>query len=302
MSKPSALLLVDTQAQLGECALWCPLAQALYWTDIDGASLHRWRQADASVQRWPLPAPVGSFALCGQPGHLLLGLAKGVALFNLQTGRLGPPTPVEAHLPGTRINDGRCDREGRFVFGMFQAHAGGAAGGFYRVGPNLDVQRLPLPPALVANSLCFSPDGRLMYFTDSPTQVIWQLPYHADGRLGTPRPFARLGPDDGMPDGATVDAQGRLWVACWGGAAVLGLDEAGRLQHRLSLPVSQVTCLAWGGPGLKRLFVTSARKALAAPVLAREPLAGGVFVADGALWPGVQGLPESRFVHDGPGP
>ncbi len=297
MNAPAATLQVDARAQLGECPLWCDREQALFWTDIEGRSLSRWRAADGQVQTWPLPQKLGSFALCERPGWLLLGLAGGVALFELDGARLGPLTPVQAEMPHTRINDGRCDAQGRFVFGLFQHDGcGPAVGGFYRAsaGPAdaLQVERLPLPPALVANSIAFSPDGQSMYFSDSPTRQIWRADYPASGVPDSPQPFARLADGDGVPDGATVDAQGRLWTALWGAGCVACFDPQGREVQRVPVPASHTTCPAFGGPGLMQLFVTSARQGLASAVLDREPAAGGVFMVDGVGGPG---RPERRF-------
>lgn len=294
-----AELRVDARAQLGECPLWCEREQALYWTDIEACTLSRWHAADGQVRVWTLPQRLGSFALCERPGWLLLGLADGVALFERDSGRLGPLTPVEADLPHTRINDGRCDAEGRFVFGMFQRGAQGpAVGGFYRVSAGaadaLHLERLPLPPAVVANSIAFSPDGRRMVFTDSPTRQIWVVDYPASGPPGPPRPFARLADDDGVPDGSAIDAQGRVWTALWGAGCVVGFDAQGRELQRLPVPATHATCPAFGGPGWAQLFVTSARQGLTPEQLAREPAAGGVFAlaAPDGVW---QGLPERRF-------
>ena len=200
-------LLVAAQVRLGECALWCDRKAALYWTDIEGSTVSRWNEADGQVQQWTLPDRVGSFALCTQPDQLLLGLATGIALFNLATGAMSPIIPVEPQHPSTRINDGRCDAQGRFVFGMFNGAQGAAAiGHFYRVTAQLQVERLPLPPAGVANSIAFSPDGTLMYFTDTSTRQICCVDYHADGRIGLPRPFVRIPDWQGFPDGSAVDS------------------------------------------------------------------------------------------------
>ncbi len=300
MKPGPATLLVDAQAQLGECPLWCEREQALYWTDIDGCTLSRWHAADGTLRHWALPQKLGSFALCERPGWLLLGLAGGVALFELDSGHLGPLTPVEAELPHTRINDGRCDAQGRFVFGMFQhAAQGPAVSGFYRAsagaGLVVQVERLPLPPAVVANSIAFSPDGRRMVFTDSPTRQIWWLDYPASGPPGPPQPFTRLADADGVPDGSSFDAQGRLWTALWGAGCVVCFDTQGREVQRVPVPASHTTCPAFGGTDYEQLFVTSARVGLAPEKLATEPAAGGVFVLNDtnpATW---QGLPERRF-------
>ncbi|ALV07096.1 SMP-30/gluconolactonase/LRE family protein [Roseateles depolymerans] len=289
-SPSSARVLVDSRNRLGECALWCERDKVLYWTDIDNARLFRWRLYDGSVTDWPMPEPLASFALCDTPGWLLLGLASGTALFDLSTGRVGPLIPVEAEEPRTRINDGRCDPQGRFVFGMFNPH-GAAVGGYYRVNglsrEALRIEQLPLPPAVIGNSLCFSPDGGTLYYTDSPQRLIWALDYHADGRLGERRVHIRIEGYDVEPDGAAIDTEGGLWSALWGAGAVARFDTQGRETHRLALPASQPTCPVFGGPDLDRLWVTTARKDRE-----HEPLAGAVFELDPQ---GFRGLPPHRF-------
>jgi L-arabinonolactonase len=288
----TATLVFDAQARLGECPLWCGRAGALYWTDIESGTLSRWQAANGLVRQWKLPERVGSFALCEDDTTLLLGLASGVALFDMDSEVLTPVATVEADQPATRINDGRCDRQGRFVFGMFNP-AEAPIGHFYRVDAALRIERLPLPPAGVGNSIAFSPDGATMYYTDSPTRTIWRVDYRADGSLGTPSTFVQLAPGDGFADGSTVDAQGGLWNAQWKGSRVVRYDASGAESARFDLPASQVTCPAFGGGALDQLYVTSARIGLEAEALAREPSAGGVFV----LQPGWRGLAEPRFAH-----
>ncbi|GAB3765258.1 SMP-30/gluconolactonase/LRE family protein [Ramlibacter monticola] len=284
-------LAVDAGDRLGECALWCEQAQAFWWTDIEGSKICR-LQADGSVRDWQLPERVGSFAFCaGSASRLLLGLASGIAVFDTADASLSAVTPVEADQPATRINDGRCDRQGRFVFGMYNPKEEGI-GGIYRVHADLRVERLALPAAAVANSICFSPDGATMYYADSPTRTIWSLAYGADGRIGTPRVFVQLGADEGYPDGSCIDAEGSLWNAQWEGRCVVRYDRDGRPTERIALPVSRPTCPAFGGPALDTLYVTSARGGLARERLREEPHAGGVFAAT-TRW---HGLPESRFV------
>jgi L-arabinonolactonase len=294
MSEPIRItpadLLVDARARLGEGAIWDDRAQAFYWTDIEGRTISRWREGDA-VTVWPMPDRVGSFALCEQVDQLLLGLAKGVALINLASGAMSAVVPVEADMPDTRINDGRCDPQGRFVFGMYH-RAERAEGGFWRVGPDLQVERLPLPAAGVANSICFSPDGRWLYCTDTPSREILRREYFADGRIGAPELFARLSEADGYPDGSCVDAEGGVWNARWQGRAVVRYSAAGEITDRVELPTDHITCPAFGGPTLDRLFITSARAGLDEAALAAQPLAGGVFSASPV---GRRGLPERRF-------
>jgi len=285
-----AELLVDAQASLGECVLWCERSAALYWTDIEGSTLGRWNAADGSTRTWSLPERVGSFALCDAASQLLLGLASGIALFDLDRGAMSPVIPVAAHQPSTRINDGRCDPQGRFVFGLFNAGEA-PIGQFYRVDAELRIETLPLPPVTVANSIAFSPDGTRLYFADSPTRVIRQAAYAADGRIGTPGVFVQLRSDEGYPDGSTVDADGGLWNAQWDGSCVVRYGPDGAETDRLPMPTRRPTCPAFGGAALDRLFVSTARIGLSEAVLREQPSAGGIF----ALAPGRHGRPEHRF-------
>jgi L-arabinonolactonase len=287
----AARLVVDAQDRLGECALWCERTSTFWWTDIEGSDISR-LDADGTVREWKLPERVGSFAFCaGSASKLLLGLASGIAVFDTADESLTPVIAVEADQPTTRINDGRCDRQGRFVFGMFNPKEE-PIGGLYRVHPDLRVERLPLPPTAVANSICFSPDGGTMYYADSPTRTIWSLDYHADGRIGAPRVFVQLGTGEGFPDGSCIDAEGGLWNAQWEGRCVVRYDRHGRETDRLAMPVSRLTCPAFGGPDLDVLYVTSARGGLNKDRLRQEPHAGGVFAA-ATRW---RGLPETRFL------
>ena len=285
-------LLEDDQAILGECPLWCERSSSLWWTDIQGARIRRRNMLTGEIHTWAMPDRVGSFALCEQPDRLLVGFAAGVALFDLDRCRLASPlVPVEPGVPATRINDGRCDAEGRFVFGMFNQESTAAIGSFYRVHPDLSIERLDLPPAAVANSIAFSPDGRRIYFTDSPQRRIWCASYGVAGRMGRPELFADLTQEQGEPDGSCVDAEGGLWNASWNGSCLLRHDASGNETHRVAVPLSRPTCCAFGGTALDRLYVTSARGGLTAEELFAQPLAGAVL----AVTPGVRGLPERRF-------
>lgn len=288
-------LLVEARARLGECPLWCDRTGALFWTDIEGRTVSRWTEADQVVRTWALPDRVGSFALCTQPDHLLLGLAGGIALFNLDTGAMSPVVALDMPAPEVRVNDGRCDAQGRFVFGLFNgARDNASICPFYRVTAKLEIEQLPLPLVCVANSIAFSPSGTLMYFTDSWSREIQCVGYHADGRIGMPRSFARVPEWQGFPDGSAVDSEGNLWSAQWDGGSVVRYDPGGAETMRIPLPASRPTCPAFGGRGLDRLFVTTARIGLDDAALRAQPTAGGIFALP-ASW---RGLPERRFVTD----
>jgi L-arabinonolactonase len=285
-------LVANEQAILGECPIWCDRSYSLWWTDIEGSRLHRKNTLTSTIDTWKTPDRVASFALTQDANRLILGFASGIGIFDLARSELvNGLIPVESEQPATRINDGRCDAEGRFVFGMFNQVSSAALGGFYRVHTDLSVERLKLPAAAVANSIAFSPDGRRIYFTDSPQWRIWCAKYEASGKIGAVEVFADLSSEQGVPDGSCVDAEGGLWNAQWDGSCLIRFDASGRITHRVTLPVTRPTCPAIGGKKFDRLYVTSARVGLNEHQLHAQPLAGAIL----SFSPDVPGQPERRF-------
>ncbi len=286
-----ATLVVDTKCVLGEGATWCARSGQLYWVDIEGAQLWRFDPATGERSSWRMPERLATFALTADPRVLLLGLATQLAFFELTTGEITPIATIEPGLD-TRVNDGRCDRQGRFVFGTKdEADKPQPIGGFYRLNRDLSVERLPLPAPAISNSIAFSPDGSTMYFCDSPTREILACDYGADGHVGRPRVFVRLADADGEPDGSTIDAEGGLWNAQWGAGRVVRYDAHGNETERVLVPARQPSCVALGGARLGTLYVTTARVGLDAAALAAERSSGGVFAATVAR----RGLPEPVF-------
>ncbi len=274
---------LEAQAALGEGPVWCEVTNRLWWIDIVGQILHRFDPATGGDDTWPLPEPPGTLALCGD-GRIVVALASGLSWFDPATGALTPFLPIDADNPATRLNDGRCDRQGRLWVGSMARKGGGPVGTLYRVsGSTLTAIR---PGIIVPNCTAFSPDGRTMYFADSPTKKIVSCTLNPEtGEIGAPKLFAE--PPRGAPDGGTVDAEGHLWVALWDGSALARYRPDGSLERLVDLPVRRPTCPAFGGEGLATLFVTSARNGLDAP----GDVDGGIL----AFEPGVCGLPESRF-------
>lgn len=287
----TAELVVPARNTLGEGATWCARSGRLYWTDIEGARLSRYDPRDGSHVTWEMPERLACFALCEDEGVLLLGLASRLAFFDLTTGAIETITEVEPGVP-TRLNDGRCDRQGRFVFGT--KHEGEplqAIGGFYRLDADLTLERLPLPAPAISNSIAFSPDGGTMYYCDSPTREIRACDYGADGTIANDRAFTTLADATGVPDGSTVDAEGGLWNAQWGGARVVRYGVNGLETGRVKIPTAQPSCVTLGGALLDTLYVTSARAEMDEAALAGDPAAGGVFAAK----TGRTGLAEPLF-------
>ncbi|UXY14437.1 SMP-30/gluconolactonase/LRE family protein [Chitiniphilus purpureus] len=278
---------------LAECILWDDALRVLWWTDIHASRLWRYDPATRQEHSWALPERLGCFALTHAAGVLLLGLEQGLARFDTASGRLSWLAPVAANQPQHRINDGRCDRAGNFVFGTLNEGGPAPTGGFYRYTAAGVLQRLSLPGVSIANSICFSPDGQTLYFCDSPRKQIMACRYDpASGATGNLRVFVDLTHAGADPDGAIVDADGGVWSAQWGGARVVRYTPLGQVDRTVPLTADQITCLALGGDGFDQLFITSAAAGLDDAARAAKPDSGAIFQAAA---PGVRGLPESRF-------
>jgi L-arabinonolactonase len=283
-----AHLLVDRKCSLGEGATWDAASGVFYWTDIEGKRLWRYDPADESSIAFDLPERLGCFALCSDPDVLLLGLASRLAFFSLETGEITTIMPVEDGMP-TRINDGKCDREGRFVFGTkHDVSNAEALGGFYRLNTDLTLERLPLGDCAISNSIAFSPDGARMYYCDSPTREIRVCDYAS---FANQRVFVTLTDATGEPDGSAVDREGGLWNAQWGGNRIVRYGPEGVETDRVDVPTAQPSCVAFGGTKLGTLYITSARIGLDAQALQHDLQAGGVFIAT----PAHKGLEEPVF-------
>lgn len=278
---------------LGEGVLWCERRQTLYWTDIHAAVLYAHQPDMGHTRRHPMPERLACMALCEDPDWLLLGLASRLAFWHIASGELRELARIEADLPGTRLNDGACDHQGRFVFGTLdEGTPKRAIGSYYRLNHDLSVERLPLPQVAVSNSTAFSPDGRTLYFCDSPTRRILAVDYHADGRLGTPYVFVDLTGIAGVPDGSCVDAEGYLWNAQWGMRRVVRYAPDGRQERIIEVPTTQPTRPAFGGPDLDTLYITSAREGLSDEQLQSDRGAGNLWRIRMA---GIPGQTEPRF-------
>lgn len=297
MRAPDAVLAFDSGCTLGESIVWCARERVLWWTDIKGRRI--WRQApDAAAGTWwSTPGRVGCLALCGS-GRLLLGMEDALYLADPRECAAGSELTCEricdVPMPAAdmRINDGRLDRSGNFVFGCINEGAEQARTAyFHQYSRRHGLRQLALDPVTIANGIGFTPDGNGMYYCDSLQGRIMQVRYDADtATVGAPQLFAVV--DGAEPDGAAVDAQGRVWGAQWGAGQVVCYSAAGAVAHTVDVPARQPTCVAFAGDALNTLFITSARDGLDAAQLEAEPGSGGVFAS---RLQGVRGLPDTRF-------
>lgn len=286
---------IPSQCELGEGPVWDGRIGALWFTDIQQAQLLRLDWPSRVLTRFALPERLGSLGLTADPARLVCAFASGFAWFEPESGRCSWISRTEPEYQGIRMNDGRVDRAGRFWGGSMvedAALAAGRGGALYR----LDSGAGKGPESLfggisISNSICFSPSGDQLYFTDTPTREIKVFDCNpATGALGNSCRFAAVD-GAGFPDGSDVDAAGRLWNAEWGSGQVTVYQIDGSILAHLAFPVSQVTCVAFGGELLDHLFVTTAYEGLPAEQRSAQPHAGDLFV----YRTNARGLPAATF-------
>ena len=294
-----AELIVDARNRVGESPVWHATEQALYWVDIPEKKLFRWSAATAQARSWAAPEMIGCIGI-HSAGGWIAGMESGLFHLCVEGDALGAQHLAAAPhtASGMRFNDGRCDRQGRFVAGtMLLNMDSGPGNSCVSSYENSSKLKLLVSGMVVPNGLAFSPDGRTMYLSDShpSVQTVWAFDY--DTRTGTPtnrRVFVDMKPLPGRPDGAAMDADGCYWICGNDAGLVHRFTPQGVLDRSLVVPVKKPAMCAFGGRDLRTLFVTSIRPD--GVDLSDQPLAGGVF----ALRPGVQGLPEPVFGSPSP--
>ncbi|MGH3274647.1 MAG: SMP-30/gluconolactonase/LRE family protein [Streptosporangiaceae bacterium] len=266
---------------LGEGPCWDAGAGALYWIDAPPGRVHRLDVCGLHAC-WEVGQPIGAvFPRAG--GGLLVAARDGFIALDPVTGAVAMLAPLETDRPGNQLNDGACDRSGRLFAGTMATDERPGAGALYRLDADLTVTQL-VTGVGISNGIGWSPDNRLMYYSDSLAYQVDVFDYDpATGEITGRRAFTPVGGGEVMPDGLAVDVEGFVWVAHWGGSRLARYDPDGKLDQTVEFPHANVTSCAFGGPLLDRLYVTTA----AGPA---NP-AGGLFV----LSPGVSGLPCHPF-------
>ena len=282
---------VDCKNVLGEGPVWCPDEKSLYWVDIKGKSINRFTPASGSVETWPVDEEPGSLAL-RRDGGLMVAFYGGFRAYDLDHDTSETIHEIEPDTPQSRLNDGRCDRQGRFWAGTMDDLMIEPLGGLYRLDADLSVHKAE-SNIICSNSLAFSPDGATLYYADLGIDTIWAYDLDtATGAITNRRVFASTKDMQGKPDGSAVDSEGYLWNAMWDGWCLARWAPDGTLDRTIELPVQRPTCPMFGGDDLDTIYLTCASIFLSDDDLAKQPQAGGVFTITGT---GATGLPEPRF-------
>ncbi|WP_370225091.1 SMP-30/gluconolactonase/LRE family protein [Pararhodobacter marinus] len=286
-AKIVATRVVATPDMLGESPLWDERRQRLYWVDGVSRLIRFHDPASDSTGQCETPSTVGSIGLC-EDGRLIAGLVDGFYLVDPDKGAV-TPFLIPPRNEKMRFNDGKVDRQGRFVCGGMGVFAD-PVGELWRID-GAGHSEILANGIRIANALCFSPDGGTMYFADSLDRFVRAYDYD-NGELSRPRVFADTQQFNSGPDGATVDAEGHVWVALVNVGKLARFTPSGKLERLLEAPTDMPSCPAFGGPDLSTLYVTSIKDSGSGRAISRHPQGGHLFAIDGL---GIRGLAEPRM-------
>jgi len=280
---------------LGESVLWNELTQAIWWTDIEGKKLLSYGFSSEVLETYDLPERLGSFAMIAGSAALLAAFETGLGIYDPVVRSIDWLEKIYEKGCGIRLNDGKVDRHGRFWVGAMIENTKAprslsSQSSLFRYSGTKNLSVL-VTDIQISNSLCWSPDGSVMYFADSPKNTIYAYDIVGDtGDIENKRIFTTT--EMGVhPDGSCVDSEGYVWNAQWGAGQVVRYTPEGDIDFILKVPSLQPTCVSFGGPDLTHLFVTSAQLDMTAEDKKKYPLSGALFIYETPY----KGLKEPRF-------
>lgn len=265
----------DLKAELAEGPIWHK--GAFWFVDIKGQKIHHHDPETGEQLSFDAPEPISFLAPMSPSVDFVAGMKSGLFHFNPMMGFRKMAGIDEAAELNNRTNDATVDAKGRLWFGTMHDGEQNKSGSLYR----LDGKGLTRADTgmCITNGPCVSPDGKTFYHTSTLDKVIFAYDLSEEGELSNKRALIGFEGDGIYPDGSVVDSEGFLWTALWGGASVLRISPEGEIVARLPVPAKNVTKATFGGPDLKTLYITTARKGMSEEELAEYPLAGGVFAA-----------------------
>ena len=271
ISRADVVCAVGTE--LGEGPVWLEDQQMLWFVDILGNTLHAFLPTTGAHRSWPAPARP-SFVLPVSSGHLLIGTREGLQEFRPESGIFSRYHAIEPHRPANRLNDACVGPDGSLWVGSMHEAELEPHGALYRFH-NRRLEQLD-SGYVVTNGPAFSPQGDIFYHTDSTNRLIYAFDV-VHGRLSNKRRLLSIEPEAGFPDGTTVDAEGCLWIALWGGGALRRYSPQGELLGRVEFPTRYITNVAFGGTDLNTGYVTTARAPLTDSERGAQPDGGHLF-------------------------
>lgn len=271
-------LVIDAGAQIAEGPFWDQEEQILYWVDILEKTINIYNTAEKKNRIIQLDKMIGAIIPTTENGKLLAALEDGLYIINPETAESEFLVNPESNTAQTRFNDGKCDTKGRFWVGTMDLEENRELGTLYCLDQDLNLEE-KVKNVKISNGLAWSLDNKTMYYIDSPTREVLAFDYDLEtAEIANKRTIISLAEGEGVPDGMTIDAEGKLWIAHFGGAQVSRWDpDSGEKIDSIQLPVSNVTSCAFGGKNLDELYITTASVGLSEEEKKEQPYAGGIF-------------------------
>lgn len=290
-------LVIDSNVELAETPIWDARIQSLYWTDLFSGDVHRYHPADGAEQVWKTNALIGSAIPCEDPGKLLVVIETGAHLLDLESGALTLLCDPENDNKKNRYNDSRVDAAGRILMSSVAKTYGtpdytpDQRGGFYLLDTDHRTVRTIVADINQYNAIVWNRDNTKMFVVDTYNEALLAFDYDlAQGPVGAPKTVLSFRGAQGMPDGMSIDAQDNLYICHWSGRISVW-DRQLRHIEDLPLPVEFACCTGFGGENFSDLYVATSKYCYNAQQLAKNPGAGGTFVAH----TGIQGRPDHFF-------
>lgn len=280
------------RAELGEGSIWNYTDNRLYWIDIENGIIYIYNPQTRKAEKHFTHDKIGTIVPDGS-GGAVVALTNGFYHIDFKTDSLTLLADIESDIKGNRFNDGKCDPMGRFWAGSMSVEDKLKKGTLYRMDFDHSIHKM-IDSVSISNGIIWSLDNKTMYYIDTPTRQVKAFEYdNTSGDLGAGRVAITVPDSLGFPDGMTIDAEGKLWIALWGGGSVGRWDpETGKILQKIELPALNVTSCAFGGKDLETLYITTARSGLTPEQLKKYPQSGDLF----SVKPGVRGVRSALFM------
>ncbi|MBU3012828.1 SMP-30/gluconolactonase/LRE family protein [Polaribacter vadi] len=290
----TATLAYKTKAVLGEGAIWNYKTQELYWVDIEGKQLNVFNPKSKENKVLKTKSRIGTVVPFTKE-EVLIALEDGVHKMNLNSGESALFTNMKNELPGSRLNDGKCDPAGRFWVGSMHFNQLKNKANLYTItSENTLVKKVD--SVTISNGIVWTSDKKIMYYIDTPTSSIKAFDYdNKTGEITNGKVVVKIPESLGFPDGMTIDEENMLWVGMWNGNAVIRFNPInGKVISKIEVPAHNITSCAFGGENLDILYITSASVDMTPEEVKKYPLAGSVF----KIKPGVKGVNSNFYIEN----
>ncbi|MEK4666015.1 SMP-30/gluconolactonase/LRE family protein [Niallia sp. FSL R7-0271] len=285
-------LAVDANAALGEGPFWDHKENVLYWVDINNKKICMYNPADNENKELELPEKVSAVIPANSGKGAIAALENGFHYVDLTNGEIQPIFDPEEHLSNNRFNDGKCDAQGRFWAGTMSTKDEMEQGALYCLDKDGTITK-KLDKLSISNGLAWSLDNKYLYLIDTPVQKVYRFDYEVhSGNIDNSVAIIDFSNEEGFPDGMTIDEEGMLWIAHWGGARVSRWNpHSGEKIDEIKVPAQNVTSCVFGGEELNELYITTAQEGMTSEELEKYPLSGALFTCK----MDIKGLPGNYY-------